>query len=761
MTLRRCEDGPARRRRLGEASRAAERLEARELMATMAPASATVKADGRVVELVFTAPMPAAYGVPDFMPGQLAGVAAKLSNGTPLENIGNVVTTVPASGTTSAQLVWTADYLIDNPAQVVTFGQGQAPLTPNGGRLSVVAGGGLLQDGRGNTTAAVSIPVVNDSLVDANGFTTRSFQRGAGGVTVYVSSTYGNDHETLAQAEDVQTPFRTIAQALNALFAAGQDGKGAAVELLRGDIFTGGAQLRTGGQDPAHPFVMESYWYNYTGKGTDPGTRPVFQISEAGTYSNNWLITSGSGSSPAAINYVVLRDLEIRGVGWNGTNNDGEALCFLRGGTGLTLDDDVFSDFGSDLVIQGTGGGPFSDVTLLRCAVLDTQGQGLYVENTTNLLISQSVFDHDGRINADFTGRSIYTHDVYIQYDNGPATVWGNVLTNAGSHGIQMRSGGVLAYNYFSGDAYAAIVGAPGGSQYKNVVEQLADISPSQPRGIGLGTTAKFATSNAQAIDFNFILNSLGHQPQSIQLDQVGANGIHAGLVAHNTVVGGGPLILGSTVSTPADGSIQVADNVFDVGAAPYFEGPAYSSWAFYASDHNVLNSSLTTASTAYLGQYTTLATWEKGTGGTEVHSLMIRPTYVNPTADAGSYFASRGGTDSVAAFLAALRGRGLGAWGSLFDVRNLYQYFAAMYTPTNLPAAGAGGFGYFGASPYQRGMLYAVTTDPASGPFPVPVAIPLPPPPPSTPPPPPPPTVAAPAGGGGGSASSRGQAGA
>jgi hypothetical protein len=70
------------------------------------------------------------------------------------------------------------------------------------------------------------------------------------------------------------------------------------------------------------------------------------------------------------------------------------------------------------------------------------------------------------------------------------------------------------------------------------------------------------------------------------------------------------------------------------------------------------------------------------------------------------------------------------------------------MYTPTNLPAAG-GGLDYFGASPYQRGMLFAVTTD--LTPAPVPYVIPLPPPPP----------FAAPAGWGRGPASSSGQAGA
>lgn len=761
MRMRRVEDRAARRRRA--AARGPERLEGRELPATMVPTSATVEADGRVVQLVSTAPMPAAYGAPDWMPGALAGVTARLSDGTPLEHIGDVVTTVPASGSTPAELVWTSSYLIDDPSRVVTFGMGTGPLAPDGTRLSFQAGAGLLQDGQGNSTAAVSVPVVNGSLVDANGFTTRSFRRGTGGVTVYVSSTYGNDNETLAQAEDVRTPFKTVSQALNALYNAGQDGKGAAVELLRGDVFPqDGSQLNaisTGGQDAAHPFVMESYWYNYTGRGTDPGTRPIIQV-DTSKYNYVQAISTHSDSG-GATDYVVVRDLEIQAVGYDGTTVNGVGFHSLNGGTGLTFDDDVFSGFGSNLNFQAYYNNPFSNVTILRTTVLDSRdalahSAGLYADGVTNLLISQSTFDDNGRVSADGTARDVFSHNIYLQSTCGPATVWGNVITNGGSHGIQMRGGGVLAYNYLGGNAIAAVISGPGGTQYKNVVADAADISPTLPRGFGLGTTGNYGANNTEVIEFNIIVDSQGHQPQSIQLEQVGAAGIHAARIRYNTVFGGGSVILSSTTTTPAYGTVQLSNNIFDVGATPIFAGPAYTSWGFYSSDNNVLSSSLNSPYTTFLGasEWATLAGWEAATGS-EAHSLAVTPIFANPTASLGGYIARYGAIPTDAAYLALLRGRGLDSWAPLFDATNLYKYFAVAFTPTNLPgvaagvlaspggisSAGGNPYGFYGASPYDRATVHIA--DPA--PTPPPIAVPLPPaprpaPPRPTPPPPRPP---------------------
>ena len=210
-----------------------ERLESRKLMTVLGLDSGVVKADGRIVQLVFKGPLDASKpGVPDWAQSQAAGSQITLSNGAVLEPLGSVVTKDATS------LTWTSTFLITDPSLLVTFN------TPS---IQVSAPAGLLTDPSGNTTAALNrVTVVNHSLVDANGFTTRSFQPGTVGVAVYVSSTFGNDSRTVAQASDPSTPFRTPAAAANALHALKVNGKGVAIRLLRGDVFDGGLSLDYG-----------------------------------------------------------------------------------------------------------------------------------------------------------------------------------------------------------------------------------------------------------------------------------------------------------------------------------------------------------------------------------------------------------------------------------------------------------------------------------------------------------------------------------
>src|SRR5262249_5576516 len=160
-----------------------------------------------------------------------------------------------------------------DPDDVITFATSGVTLS---------AGDGLLQDTSGNSTVAFSnFPVTNNSLVDADGFTTDSFQRGTGGVTLYVSSTYGSDTNSFAQAQHAATPYQAIGQELKQAFQHGLNGTGSDIRLLRGDVFTGGGAIQTGGQDPQHPFIIEDYWYSYSPEAIDPGTRPVIGIDES------------------------------------------------------------------------------------------------------------------------------------------------------------------------------------------------------------------------------------------------------------------------------------------------------------------------------------------------------------------------------------------------------------------------------------------------------------------------------------------------
>ena len=359
-------------------------------------------------------------------------------SGLALEEIGNYVATPGPGG----NLVWTADYLVDNPASVLTFGTTG---------LTVKAGAGLLQDSTGNSTAAFSsFPVANDSLVDADGFTTGSFARGTGGATVYVSSSHGKDTNSFAQAQNPATPYQTLTQALGAVYANGMNGKGAAIKLLDGDTFTSGGAIKVGGQDAAHPFIIENYWYQYTTGAVDPQTRPVVAIDESSpTAPSSVLSTFNGGGTPNPLSNVVVRNLNFQAVNWTGN--------YAAGRTGM------------DFVRRATTGR--STTTWCRTSAPTSTSRGSTARSATSpscgaksstpgrrlggavalagplhgpdhgALISQCVFDDNGRISADRTGRDIFSHNAYIQYTCGPTLVWGNTFTNGGSHGLQAPGG--------------------------------------------------------------------------------------------------------------------------------------------------------------------------------------------------------------------------------------------------------------------------------------------------------------------------------
>ena len=674
-----------------------EFMEERHLLSGLTLLSATALPDGRTVQLSFVEPLPSSQGIPDWMPGYQNGVRLTLSNGVTLEQIGNV------AQADSVNLTWTATYLIDDPTQVIQFGQTG---------LTLSADTNLLQDNVGNFTSSfTNYNLVNNSLVDASGFTTQSFNRANGGVTIFVSSTFGNDNITFIQSQNPATPYRTLSNALAKVFANGMNGKGADIRLLRGDTFDAGGGIKTSGQDAAHPFIIEDYWYSYFTGTVDPGTRPVIAIDEANTVASDVLDTTSGGQTPATVDNVVIRRIDFEAVDWTGNINSRYGLDFLRGGENWTIDDCVVKNFGTGIVIQGFWG-PFSDVTLLRDNILDSRydnsviyahSQGLFLSNVTNILISQCNIDNNGRVSADRTGRDMYSHNVYIKEDCGPAVVWGNVFREGGSYGIEMRSGGVLAYNYFGRNALAAYIDGPGGTQYKNVVENAEDISSLLPRGFGLEMNSTYGSSLAQEIEFNVIVNAVGHQDEAILIDQVNPNSVQNALISHNTVVNAGQVKYNSSSNTPASLSVTNTNNILDSGSAFLYSVPSFTGWAFYQAGNNALNSTASRNRVTQIGNDPlTLASWQTATGGAETTSVSLSPQYVNNSADLGGFFQSVGGTDSEADYGTLERNRPSGVWNSAFSTLSIYQYFATAYQPTNLPAIGSGMFDYYGASDYR-----------------------------------------------------------
>jgi hypothetical protein len=433
----------------------------------------------------------------------------------------------------------------------------------------------------------------------------------------------------------------------------------------------------------------------------------------------NTFIAMGGGRTPDILNHVIIRRIKIAAVNWTGGARM-TGFGFYKAGANLTFDDCEFTNFAHDFYIQGKDGGDhlMHGMTVLRCVVTDAwldgnvlppgiagvRSQGALFEAVEDLLISQCIIDNNGRATADRTGRNIYSHNIYISHkDCGPATVWGNVIRAGGSHGIQMRTGGILAYNYFGRNALASELASPGGSQYKNVVEKAEDLYPAKGggRGLNLMLTNEYGPIEGESIEFNIIVNASGTYEQGIVLWRVKGPDYHVRevRVRNNTVVGAGPFAFfeGETPpKTPVYERVTIERNLFDTGPKPPFaveasSGKSFPNWDWYKADRNAV------ASTSER-----LPKWVSLTHS-EAHSVHVRPTYVNRRADLGSYAAAIG-KGSEEDLMAALRNRLPGTFDAENDVLAIYRYFASQYTPTNLPPLGTGPFDYFGAVDYRKG---------------------------------------------------------
>jgi hypothetical protein len=688
----------ARRSTLRTSRPSVEFLEGRRLMAELALVSAAVRGDGRIVELVFSGPATEPIRVPDWTAAAANADPLRTDSGVPLEPLGAVV------AVTGQQLTWTSTFLVADPSRVITYGQ----------TLTLSGPARLFDDGANWTAAVNAAPVTNGSIVDPNGFSTDRFTRGTGGVTVYVSSRYGNDARSIDAAQNPRTPLKSLAQALALLEQAGQDRRGAAVRLLRGDVFEGDVELTLSGQDRDHPFVLEDYWYNYGDGRTDPRTRPIIRSDMLKGQDNG--LYAMSQRDGATLDYVVLRRLRIEMVNRFDGDKAHVGIKAWRAGTGWVIDDVVVDEFRTGIAVDDLNYARFNDVTLLRTVVTDShanavgdrieqaKSQGLFAKNVDGLLVSQSTFDRNGRVTSDGR-RNLFSHNMYIQTDCGPATVWGSVIRAGGSHGVQLRPGGILAYNYLGRNAIAGYIG--GGVATRNVVE-LSENIDDKKRGWGLGIYTKTFAPTA-ALEFNIIVNSRGGQRRGLWVQEQGSDAVFGdALIRNNTLYQGGyvdynfgPSGLNSTLRLDAN----LAMTGQDWGILIRQNGP----WDRYSSDRNVWWADNDAKTFRLPGVRMTWDDWRQRSGS-EASSVRILPTVVNPTASIATYTGLVGGpitlTDTAADadsfFIDQQRSRNPGVWTALGDGIAIYQFFATQYRPTNLTALGGGPTDFYGAVDYR-----------------------------------------------------------
>ncbi|MHA7813455.1 MAG: hypothetical protein ACX94C_08695 [Phycisphaerales bacterium] len=211
----------------------------------------------------------------------------------------------------------------------------------------------------------------------------------------------------------------------------------------------------------------------------------------------------------------------------------GSGISWLKDSEDILFEDLYIDGFKDNLTLKAHGDGvSLRDFRINGCVIVDAwsnggHSQGLYASGINGFVIENSVFDHNGwNLNAG-AEPTIFNHNVYIQNSITDVVFSSNISSDASSHGVQLRGGGVARGNLFITNPLAMHIGGgtspnPGGvtaTIQRNLVMHGRDLSSQAPRAFGI------SLSNIRNADvsYNYMAHSnLGqnHQPFMIGGDR-------------------------------------------------------------------------------------------------------------------------------------------------------------------------------------------------------------------------------------------------
>lgn len=245
---------------------------------------------------------------------------------------------------------------------------------------------------------------------------------------VFVSSSEGNDQN---HGRSPAQPVRTIARAKQLM----RDGYPDWMLLKRGDVWNEGfGSWQASGRSNTERCVIASYG--------DSDSRPKLILTDASGITSPYQ----QGTSHVAIVGIHFEsnrtDTSPRGIRWLSTGKD------------LLVEDCYIAGFKDNVTIEGQSDG-FSDLTFRRNIVVDawsisSHSQGLFINNTENILIEENVIDHNGW-NPNVAGANAtgFNQNVYVQTSTDNVTFNGNITARASGAGVQLRNGGIAHNNLF------------------------------------------------------------------------------------------------------------------------------------------------------------------------------------------------------------------------------------------------------------------------------------------------------------------------
>lgn len=466
---------------------------------------------------------------------------------------------------------------------------------------------------------------------------------------VYVSSSQGNDAN---DGLSPQSPKATIAAGKALLRHGSPDW----LCLRRGDTWTGSiGQWLVSGRSATEPTVLTTY---------GPSTsRP-----RIATGTQDGLVTLQTSNSPAKLEHVRIVGLHFTCNEYTGDQGTPHGITWHVPFEDLLVEDCLFEGFHTNVVIEPLNQSG-KNFRLRRSVVVDaytrqaSHSQGLYVSNTSGVLLAQNVFDHNGwREDVEGAAPTIFRHNVYLQTDVSAVRAVGNVFANGGSHGLQARQGGAVENNLFVGNAIALLLGSNQSTSgpirfaaRRNVILAGRDITPALPRGFGIDVPA----AASGIIENNIIANQaqVGF-PIAISLyDGVSAAGMQDVVVEDNVVhEWHGPVIL-QGAGPKVQGVVFRRNTMVEVTGDDVLlhNNPAPSPGAVTSSDNRFWSRHAPANGWCRLGEgNVSLDAWKSAVGDTT--SQAVQPEFFDPRRGVDGYDAFVGGPGTTASFLSNAR---------------------------------------------------------------------------------------------------------
>lgn len=518
-------------------------------------------------------------------------------------------------------------------------------------------------------------PCCDDLQKDGSGWTELSPETSSR--VVYVSTSTGSDDNSgLVESSPIASLSRARTLA--------RDGHPDWIRLKRGDRwdepFPGWYKS---GESSSNRMVITSY---------GPGeNRPLIAVPEA------------SQTALALTGNRTIENLAIVGIHFqapiDGSGRAGISMAIGDGGK-LLIEDCQVEGFKDGIILQGGsspyGGGPLRQVTIRRSIVKNSaapfggHSQGIYASNVAGLVIEECLILHNGWNSDGSAPATIFNHNLYLQSNNSDCRVSRNLIVSGSSHGLQIRSGGIVEDNVFVKNPIAILFGGGdkpteagvSGRVAGNVILQATTIDGS-PRGWGIDI--QNVNSAGVVVENNILANDLNPSNQftiRLKADSWGSGiGIRRFAARNNTSYrwNGGIIITKPSAE-------QLLENVrfeSNVAQEPSFTprlvdvipvDPLGDQIVFDGNTYHSLSADGQWFRLAYAGQ-----TWENwGNVSGETNATANELAFFDPERDLASYNESIGRARSEDDFLEQAALQSKERWRTRYTASSVLDYLRA-----------------------------------------------------------------------------------